>query len=212
MNFGKNFVDKHAGEIAAFLRETTRCKCCFEKRGTTDGERGECGRLMYKGNVGGGVIACKCEKGYGSHSPFDGACHSSVERKHNGANCFRYTNQDFPDLRYEDTCFGCSPRTGIITIEYREKVCWTMVYSGSLLRGADGKAVNGCIRRAILAAMKNKYFCGGRGQNNHHDNKGLTYHNDWKGTLKDFHGFEYVIDNHGNWLYKMNYRGGFINL
>lgn len=110
--------------------------------------------------------------------------------------------------RYLDEFYGGEPFSGMTTIWYQGKVCFTMVYWGKVLPGANQKKVYACLKAALRASKPEHPWRGPNGlvANN------LRYTNIWHGNIEKFYGQEKIGNINDDWLYECDYRGGIVNL
>ena len=118
---------------------------------------------------------------------------------------------------YTDTWYGGEPYSGVTTIAYKGKVCWTMVYWGSVFPGYGKKPIYECLKGALMASNcydREKFPV--RGPENYVARNGYIYHHvcSCRGhvNIKRFYGFETITKPGSGVCYRMDYHGGFVDI
>jgi Domain of unknown function (DUF5680) len=110
---------------------------------------------------------------------------------------------------YHDVHFGMARIAGQETVSYDERVIWSMVYAGGVLRGVADEAeiavTYDCLCQALRMVEVERPFRGPRalGVGTFH------YLDESTGDVASFHGTERILRD-GATVYRLDYNGGLI--
>ena len=108
---------------------------------------------------------------------------------------------------YENRWYAGEPATGITTVRFNGKACWSMVYFSRMLTYAERNEVYNCLREALKDPNDDGFL---RGPSEFHTLNGYTYANIQHGSLTRFDGLETVKNPDEDIVFKIHYRGGAI--